>query len=417
MTKILKNDNITQNYYLVIILFISKLFCIMYSMRKIFYNLCFVVMVSLFCIDIVYADSNDVIYPLSEIDTSAKYVVAIDGSTKQIIFQKNATERMMPASMSKLMTLYTTFEAIEKGSIKLDDYFTVSKKAYSRGGSSMFLQIGEKIKVIDLIKGSIIVSGNDASIALAEGISGSEDLFVQNMNDIAKKLGMKNSHFVNSTGWPVLGHEMSALDIATISQEIYKRFPQYNYIYNQKSLTHNSIYQPNTNNMLKYDIGVNGMKTGSSNDTGCGISLSVSNPENNRDIFLVAHGFATKAERDLECKKLIHYAMNMFGNKTIYKKGDVVFDIDIINGKSKNITTYVEEDINIIYPIHDDKVPKINLNYVNKIPAPIRKGDYLGSLTIEYSPQNIEKKDFYSNVDIDRANFIVRMFNKLFANN
>ncbi|UAT43300.1 D-alanyl-D-alanine carboxypeptidase [Anaplasmataceae bacterium AB001_6] len=356
-----------------------------------------------------FAKSND-------IETSAEYAVIIDDLTGQILFEKNSRESIMPASMSKLMTLYLVFSAIDAGQISLDDKFTVSEEAWKLGGSTMFLEIGEKIKIIDLIRGAIIVSGNDATVTLAEGLSGSQELFVKKMNEIAPSLGLMDSHFTNVSGWPDACHQMSIMDIAKLSKKIFDDFPQYRYLFLEKGLKHNSIYQPNTNTLLKSDLIIDGLKTGSSSVTGFGITVTAVSKKGRR-VFVVLHGLKNKSERDLEAKKLLNYALNMFDNKTVVQNGSVVFKVDITGAKEDFIDVISTKDINIVHSIYDVNKPKINIHYTNNIPAPIRRGDNLGFIEIEYSKDNIEKTYFFAQQDIKQVNWFYRKIKGIFMNN
>ena len=210
---------------------------------------------------------------LPKVDTMAKQGIMIDYSTGAVLFEKNADQRMAPSSMSKMMTLYILFERIKAGRIKMDDTLAVSEKAWRTGGSKMFVQVGTQVKVEDLIRGVIVQSGNDACVALAELVSGSEDAFVSRMNKEAQRLGLKNTQFRNATGLTADGHYMSPRDLATLSAAIIRDFPEYFRFYSQKSFTYNKISQPNRNRLLYVDPTVDGMKTGHTNAAGYCLSL------------------------------------------------------------------------------------------------------------------------------------------------
>ena len=209
------------------------------------------------------------------IETVAKQAILYDYETQSIIFEKNSNELMSPSSMSKIMTIYYVFKKIKDGDISLDDEFTISKKAWKKGGSKMFLNYKSKVRVEDLIRGIIVQSGNDACIAIAEGISGSEELFVDELNALGEELGLRNSFFTNSTGWPDPEHLMTINDLLTISKRTIEDFPEYYHYYAEKEFKYNDINQLNRNPLLFSSLESDGLKTGHTSLGGYGIVATV----------------------------------------------------------------------------------------------------------------------------------------------
>lgn len=267
--------------------------------------------------------------------TKAKQAVVLDLTSNSFIFEHNSDEKMAPSSMSKLMTLYIAFDQLKASMISMENKFRVSRKAWERKGSSMFLREGQSVTVKELLEGITIVSGNDACITLAEGIAGSEENFVIEMNEVAQTLGLNNSHFVNSSGWPDEDHFMSAKDLAVLAKRIFTDFPEYYDLFSEQYLTYNDILQKNKNLLLFHDIGVDGLKTGYTNAGGYGIVVSAK--RNNRRIFAVVNGLNTEKERIEEAKRLIQYSLNYFYTKKIFTKDDVVEEINVLYGKDRKV--------------------------------------------------------------------------------
>ena len=194
-------------------------------------------------------------------ETEAKQALVVDYDTGAVLYSKNAEVLMHPSSMSKIMTLYIAFRAIKDGNLKLEDSFVVSNKAWKMGGSRMFLQVGDTVKVVDLIRGIVVQSGNDACVALAEGMYGDEQTFVEHMNKAAIDLGLTNSKFVNSTGWPDENHLMTAIDLAKLARVMIKEFADFYPYFSDKEMTYNNITQQNRNTLIGF-YGVDGIKTG-----------------------------------------------------------------------------------------------------------------------------------------------------------
>ena len=349
------------------------------------------------------------VYSLS---TSAEQAILYDVETETVIFEKNADDLMSPSSMSKLMTVYYIFKKISDGEIKLSDKFTVSKKAWKKGGSRMFLNVGSQISIDELLRGIIVQSGNDACITIAEGFSGSEENFASELNSLALDIGLTNSNFTNATGWPDPEHLMTSRDIMKLSVRTIEDFPELYKIYSEKEYTFNKIRQVNRNPLLFSDEYTDGLKTGHTSLGGYG--LAASSIRNDRRIILVINGLKNNKQRKIESKKLMDAGFYQFENLEILKK-DVIFDkLKVWNGKKNNVGIFSPTDLAITVPRLTKKNIKSYIRYNSPIIAPIYKNQEIAELIVKDKKQNvIEKYSLLSNEDIDESNFIARVYFKL----
>ncbi|WFW29475.1 MAG: D-alanyl-D-alanine carboxypeptidase [Wolbachia endosymbiont of Menacanthus eurysternus] len=343
--------------------------------------------------------------------TIANQAVVLDLPSDSFIFEHNSNERMAPSSMSKLMTLYVAFDYIKNGVINMEDKFRVSRKAWERKGSSMFLKEGQFVTVKELLEGIIIVSGNDACIALAEGIAGSEENFVMEMNEFAYNLNLDNSHFVNSSGWPDRDHFMSAKDLAILAKRIFTDFPEYYNLFSEQYLKYNNIIQKNKNLLLFYDIGVDGLKTGYTDAGGYGIAVSAK--RNDRRIFVVINGLSNEIERVEEAKRLIQYSLNNFNTRKIFTKDDIVEEINVLYGKDRKVPIKVANDVVITYNRHLHNKIKVYLKYEDMIPAPIEKGQEVGKVFIEIPGVERQTIPLYTVNGVQELNYVRKVFRML----
>ena len=243
------------------------------------------------------------------LDLLAKEVILVDFDRGQILLEQEAKKPMYPSSMTKIMTSYLAFEALQKETFTLDSKFLVSNKAWKMGGSKMFVKVGDVVTLENLLKGIIVVSGNDACITLAEGFYGDEELFVEKMNEKARELNMTQTNFINSTGWPDPQHITTALDLAKLSRALIKDFPHYYQYHSVQSFFYNQIKQ-NNRNLLLGRMGIDGVKTGHTDLAGYGIVLS--SQEKDRRIILVLNGLKSEKMRALEGEKIINYGLKGF---------------------------------------------------------------------------------------------------------
>ncbi len=320
--------------------------------------------------------------PAIAIETAAKQAIVMDDMTNTVLFEKSADEKMHPSSMSKLMTVYIAFKHLKDGSLKLTDELPVSEKAWRTQGSKTFVEIGGRIAVDDLLKGIIIQSGNDACVVIAENLAGSEDAFAEQMNDMARQLGMNNTHFSNATGLPNDTHLMSAHDLAILAHHIIHDFPEYYHYFSEKEFVHHGIKQDNRNLLLYKDIGVDGLKTGHTDAGGFGMVVS-SKDKSGRRIIVVVNGLGSEKERAEEAERLLDYGFRDFENVTLLHKGDVVDKADVWFGAQPKVGLTVADDLVLTLPKTARDKMKFTLSYEGPVPAPVKEGTHIADLTIE----------------------------------
>lgn len=314
--------------------------------------------------------------PASAIETSAKNVLVMDYETGQYLYAKDHQKMIPPASMSKLMTIYMIFEKLKDGSLSLDDTFTVSENAWRKGGaasgsSTMFLKIGEKVPVRDLIQGIIIQSGNDACIVAAENLSGSEEDFAADMQKKARQLGLKHSSFANATGWPHPDQLMSVEDLARLARVIISEFPEFYHIFSEHTYTHNNIKQGNRNPLLYSMPYADGLKTGHTEEAG--FCLVASAKKDNRRLISVMAGLKSNKERSEEAEKLMSWGFREFSNYTLFKKNQVIAEIPVWLGSENNINLVVDRDVRRTLKKSSVNKVKMTAVYDKPVTAPIKK--------------------------------------------
>jgi D-alanyl-D-alanine carboxypeptidase (penicillin-binding protein 5/6) len=314
------------------------------------------------------------------IDTLAKHALLVEVETGAVLLDKAAEEHMPPASMSKMMTAYMVFDMLKKGQAKLDDELPVSEKAWRLGGSKMFVPIGGRVKIDDLLKGVIIQSGNDACLVLAEGLAGSEEAFVDLMNKKAKEIGLTDSHFANVDGLPNPDHWMTAHDLATLAIRTIKDFPEYYHYYSQIDYEFNNIKQGNRNPLLYKNIGADGLKTGHTEEAGYSLTASVLRGD--RRIVLVLGGLPTMKSRGQESERLIEWAFREFNDYRLFSAGDKVEDADVWLGAEARVPLTVAKDLVVTLPRKARKDMKVTVQYDRPIAAPIKAGDPVGKLVV-----------------------------------
>ena len=346
------------------------------------------------------------IFKVNAIDTKADSAVVLDVNSNSIIFEKNADIKQGPASMSKLMLVYMVFERLQNQTLKLDQEFLVSKKAWKFGGSKMFVNIGDKVSVIDLLKGVIVQSGNDACIVLAEGLSGSEENMVDEMNDKGNQLGLTNTNFQNVTGWPHEDHYMSLRDIAILSRLIINDFPEYYYLFSLNEYTYNDIKQFNRNKLVSID-GFDGLKTGRTTQSGYG--LAASSLREGRRIVTVVNGLNSDKERINETKKLANWSFREFVNIDLYRADDTIHQAKVWLGKESFVPLIINEDLSLTVKKKNLNKFKVQLVYETPIVSPINKGDKIAELLI-IDGDNIKKKDIYAGKNISKVSIFYRSF-------
>src|SRR5262252_9202869 len=313
-------------------------------------------------------------------DTQAKHAFIIEVETGTVLLDKGADERIPPASMSKIMTAYVVFDMLKQGKAKLEDELPVTEQAWRLQGSKMFVPIGGRISIEDLLKGMIIQSGNDACLVLAEGLAGSEGTFIELMNQKAKEIGLKDSHFANVDGLPNPDHWMTARDLATLSIRTIKDFPEYYHYYGQIDYEYNNIKQGNRNPLLYKGMGADGLKTGHTEEAGYSLTASVKRDD--RRVILVLTGLPTMKARAQESERLIEWAFREFNDYRLFAAGDKVEDAEVWLGAEPKVPLTVREDLVVTMPRRSRKDMKVTVEYDRPIPAPVSKGQTVGKVVV-----------------------------------
>lgn len=314
------------------------------------------------------------------IDTIARQAILLDMTTQTVLFEKNADERMPPSSMSKIMTMYMVFEALREGRLKLDDTMPVSQRAWKMGGSKMYVELNNSIKIDDLIKGVIVQSGNDACIVLAEGLAGSEEEFSRRATAKAREIGLTGTNLVNATGWPDPQHYMTARDLSKLAQRLLIDFPEYYHYYSIREFTYHKIKQGNRNPLLYRNIGADGLKTGHTDAAGYGLTASAE--RDGRRLVLVVNGLPSMQARADESARLIEWGFREFQNYALFKKGDVVDEAKVWLGQSPTVPVTVAADVKVTMTPAERDGMKVTLVTPSAVPAPIKPGDPVGKLVI-----------------------------------
>jgi len=317
--------------------------------------------------------------PAQAFDTPAKQAMLVDATTNTVLFTKNADKRMGPSSMSKMMTVYVVLEKIKSGELKLEDTFHVSEKAWKKGGSKMFVPLGKRISVLELLRGISIQSGNDACIVIAEGIAGTEEAFAEIMNVKARQLGLEGSHFANSTGWPDPEHYMTSRDLVKLAKALIRDFPEHYHYWGEKEFTFNGITQPNRNSLLG-ELGVDGIKTGHTDAAGYGIVTS--GEMKGRRLISVVNGLNSKKGRIDSSRALLTYGFKQFEPMQLFAGDKVVQQAKVWYGNEESVNLKVAKPLLITLPKHDKSTVKFYANYKEPVLAPIEKGQQLGEITL-----------------------------------
>ncbi len=362
---------------------------------------------------IILVLAQDNIFP-TYFDTKAKYAYLVDYNSGEVLFDKNGNIQMTPSSMTKTMTTYIIFDQLKKGALQLSDKLTISKNAAKKGGSKMFIKTNQKISIDELLKGAIVLSGNDACIALAEGLSGSESAFVKRMNAEAKKLGLNNTIFKNSTGWSDEGHVMTAKDLSVLSSKLISEFPEYYYYHAIKEYSFNKIKQSNRNMLIGF-VGIDGIKTGKTDIGGYGIVASAE--RNGRRLISVVNGLTSEKERNEETTKLLDYGFKNFKNIILFQDNKEVTKGCVIYGDMDEIPLNVKESIVITVPYGYDQIKDLLLMAELKEPleAPLKRGDAVGMLKIMTNKEKllIKKVDLVVGKDVKKSWIIKRIFQSI----
>jgi len=354
----------------------------------------------------VSAESPELSTPSAPTIDAAAYILQ-DYHTGKVLAENNADAKLAPASLTKIMTVYVVFTELSNGHLHLEDMVTISEKAWKTSGSRMFIELGNQVKVEDLLKGVIIQSGNDASVALAEHVGGNEETFAEMMNQHAIRLGMANSHFKNSDGLPVEDHYTTARDLAILTTALIKEFPDYYRWFSQKEFTFNKITQQNRNKLLSRDESVDGVKTGFTDDAG--YCLVASALREDMRLISVVMGAKSANARANENQTLLNYGFRFYESHRLYQGKTALNEARVWKGASKTISLGLEEDIYVTIPRRQYKDLKAVINVDKKITAPVADGAKLGSVKVTLKDEVVINKDLVALKAVDQGNIFQRL--------
>ncbi|MGB0722929.1 MAG: D-alanyl-D-alanine carboxypeptidase family protein [Gammaproteobacteria bacterium] len=340
-------------------------------------------------------------------ELGARSYILLDFATGQVLAEQNADEPVEPASLTKLMTAYLVFEELSTGNLKLDDTLTVSERAWRMKGSRMFIEVNKQVRVDELLQGMIVQSGNDASVALAEMLAGTEETFANMMNRKAKELGMKNTHFMNSTGMPADNHMSTARDIALLSTALIREFPQYYAWYSQKEFEYNDINQMNRNKLLWRDDSVDGLKTGYTK--AAGYCLASSALRDGMRLVSVVMGTKSSKARIAASQALLNYGFRFFGTHRLYGANESITNSRVWKGTAESLRLGLGRDMWITIPkgSYDDLDATVEMQPT--IVAPISKGQVLGRVTVKLGDKVLAEQPLLSLDDVPEGNLWNRM--------
>ena len=345
-------------------------------------------------------------------DTKARAAYLIDQTSGAVLLSKNSDLPLPPASMSKLMTLYMTFEFIKAGKLSLDEKLPVSKTAANYTGSTMFLNPTDRVAVLDLIRGIIVLSGNDACAVLAEALSpdGTEAGFAKLMTQRAKQIGLENSTFKNSNGWPANGHLMSVSDLGILAQKLITDFPEYYPMFAEQTYKFDGRAPANTRNrnpLLGLGIGADGLKTGHTKEAGYGLVGSAE--QDGRRIIFVLSGLNNLEDRAQEAETIVNWAFRQFTMEKFATDGSEIGKAKVWNGKSRDVSLVLENDLNVMIPVLSSSKPIFSIEYVGPIKAPIKKGDKIAELLIKSEDLPETRHSLLAGNSVPRGGFFVKV--------
>ncbi len=350
--------------------------------------------------------------PAQAFDTTARAAYVIDQKTGTVLLSKDADQPLPPASMSKLMTLYVAFEALRDGRLTLDETLPVSEHAMSYGGSTMFLNTQDRVRVEDLLRGIIVLSGNDACVVIAEALSpdGTEAGFARFMTQRAQQMGMNNSNFANSNGWPAAGHMMSVHDLAVLSDQLITDFPEYYPLFAEETFEFDGRAPSNARNrnpLLKLDIGADGLKTGHTQEAGYGLVGSAK--QGDRRIVFVLSGLDSVGTRAEEAEAVVNWSFRNFIERSVAKAEEPVAQAKLWMGAEKTVGLVPEDDLTLLFPVLGNKDIQAEVVYKGPINAPVSKGQKLAELVIKPEGLPEIRRPLVADKDVPLGGFVVRM--------
>ncbi len=360
---------------------------------------------------------DDSIHPVSSVNNplitpspptlNAKAYILIDVNSGKILAEKNSEEKLPPASLTKMMTLYVISNALSNEQLHLSDPVRISQEAWKIGGSRMFVKEGQEVSVEDLLKGIIVDSGNDACVAMAEHLGGSEIGFTDIMNQQAKNLGMASSHFTDSTGLPDKDHYTTAKDLALLGRALIQNHPQYYHWYKQKWFTFNGIRQPNRNRLLWRNSQVDGLKTGHTNDAG--FCLVSSAKHDNMRLLAVVLGSPSETARADDSERLLTYGFRFFETHELYKAGSAITELPLYKGQLDKISIGLGDTQYATIPSGQYQHLSVMTKVPKYIEAPLKKGDKIGELIVKFDNNIISSQPLYALQNVPYGGFFTRM--------
>jgi len=362
------------------------------------------------------ANAQDIIIPAPPQLAASGYLL-IDATTGEVLVAENADVQLPPASLTKMMTSYIVAGEISRGNFQESTMVNISVKAWKMEGSKMFVREGTQVSVGDLIRGVIVQSGNDASVALAEHVAGSESAFADIMNQQAALLGMNSTHYENATGWPAEGHVTTARDLSLLAKALINDHPEHYAIYAEENFEYNNINQPNRNRLLSRDPSVDGIKTGHTEEAGyCLVSSAT---KNGMRLIAIVMGARSDNSRMVESQKLLTYGFRYFQTHQLYSVSNDVSTIRIWSGESEELTLGVAEDIYLTLPRGAQDKLQAQMHIDTVVKAPIKIGQEIGTITVELDGEQILELPLVAKQEIEQAGFFSRIWDsvKLFFMN
>lgn len=346
--------------------------------------------------------------PAFALETEAREAVLVDAESGRVLFEKNADELMPPSSMTKVMTLYLVFERLADGRLTMEDTLPVSERAWRKGGSKMFVEVGDRVSIENLLRGIIIQSGNDACIVVAEGLSGTEDAFAREMTKRGREIGLTSSTFKNSTGWPDPEHRMTARDLNLLALRTILDFPQYYHYFAETDFTWSDITQSNRNPLLYKNMGADGLKTGHTQEAGYGLTASA--VRDGRRLVLVVNGLPSERARSEESERLIEWGFREFSNYELFSAGEEVDRAEVWLGAEESVPLTLAEPVMATLSQREHEEMTVSVLYDAPVPAPITEGQELAVLRISAPGMDPMEYPLYAATDVEKVGPFGRMF-------
>ncbi len=345
--------------------------------------------------------------------TSARQAILLDFDTGAVLFEKDSDAPMFPASMTKIMTALLVFDELRAGRLQLDSTFRVSETAWRKGGSKMFVRVNTEVKIEDLLRGIIVQSGNDASIVVAEGISGSEEAFAERMTERGREIGLESTVFRNATGWPDPEHVTTARDLAKLAAYLIREYPDFYSYYSEKEFTYGKslegkpITQGNRNPLLYKSVGADGLKTGHTEASGYGLTASATRGD--RRLILVVNGLESVRARSQESERLMNWGFRVYDNYPLFKSGETVEEAVVWLGKAAKVPLVIDEALTITIPKASRRNMTVKVIYESPVPAPVAAGAQIARLEVSAPDTETVVRPLKTAVSVEQLDFFGRI--------